>query len=120
MGPQSMASLALSPRGDPRRRADSSCPGPAPLFPWSALLAVDPTHRVVRHIRKERCFASEEFLTHKAEDAAGAPPPPPPSPLATPHIAPRGAPEKANSKAPGKSVSVWRVENGAPPLRLRL
>lgn len=35
-----------------------------------ALLAAYPTYRVVRHIRKERYFASEEFLAHKAEIAA--------------------------------------------------
>lgn len=35
-----------------------------------ALLAAYPTYRVVRHIRKERYFVSEEFLTHKAEIAA--------------------------------------------------
>lgn len=35
-----------------------------------ALLAVYPTYRVVRHIRKERYFASEEFLAHKAQTAA--------------------------------------------------
>jgi hypothetical protein len=35
-----------------------------------ALLAVYPTYRVVRHIRKERYFASEEFLAHKVEIAA--------------------------------------------------
>jgi len=34
-----------------------------------ALLAAYPTYRVVRHIRKERYFASEEFLAHKAEIA---------------------------------------------------
>lgn len=35
-----------------------------------ALLAAYPTYRVVRHIRKERYFASEEFLAHTAEMAA--------------------------------------------------
>lgn len=35
-----------------------------------ALLAAYPTYRVVGHIRKERYFASEEFLAHKAEIAA--------------------------------------------------
>jgi hypothetical protein len=35
-----------------------------------ALLAAYPTYRVVRHIRKERYFASEDFLAHKAEIAA--------------------------------------------------
>ena len=35
-----------------------------------ALLAAYPTYRVVRHIRKERYFASEGFLAHKAEIAA--------------------------------------------------
>ncbi len=35
-----------------------------------ALLAAYPIYRVVRHIRKERYFASEEFLAHKAEIAA--------------------------------------------------
>ena len=114
MGPQSMASLALSPRGDPRRRADSSCPGPAPLFPWSALLAVYPTNRVVRHIRKERCFASEEILTHKAEDAAVAPPTAPPPHLAKPQIAPSASLEKTYSKASARSSIVCRAEDGAP------
>lgn len=35
-----------------------------------ALLAAYPTYRVVRHIRKERYFAGEEFLAHKTEIAA--------------------------------------------------
>lgn len=34
------------------------------------LLAAYPTYRIVRHIRKERYFASEQFLAHKAEIAA--------------------------------------------------
>lgn len=31
------------------------------------LLAAYPTYRLVRHICKERHFASDEFLNHKAE-----------------------------------------------------
>lgn len=35
-----------------------------------ALVAAYPTYRVIRHILKERYFASEEFLAHKAEISA--------------------------------------------------
>ena len=40
------------------------------MIVFLALLGAYPTYRVVRHIRKERYFATEEFLAHKAEIAA--------------------------------------------------
>jgi hypothetical protein len=40
------------------------------MIVFLALLGAYATYRVVRHIRKERYFASEEFLAHKAEIAA--------------------------------------------------